>query len=64
VFDLPFELAWFTACCKRGEHQLLRRFAPAPPLHEKQTPSDLARRHRPDISRRVVGGDESVDRFR
>jgi hypothetical protein len=44
--------------------KLLRRFAPPPPLHEVETARDLAWCHRPDIRRRIVGGNEGIDRFR
>jgi hypothetical protein len=64
LFDLPLELARFTARCERGEHQLLGSLAPPPPLHEVDASCDHARGHRPDICRRIVGGNESVDRFR
>jgi hypothetical protein len=64
LLDLPFELARFTPCCKRIEHQLRRRLAAAPSLHEVEAARDLAWGHCPDIRWRIVCADQSVDRFR
>jgi hypothetical protein len=63
VLDLALQLARFTAGCQRGERKLLRRLAAPPTQHEVEAARNLARGHRPDIRRRIVGGDESVDRF-
>jgi hypothetical protein len=64
VFDLPLKLARFTSGGQRVERKLLGRLAPPAPLYEVETARDLAWRHRPGIGRRIVGGDERIDRFR
>jgi hypothetical protein len=64
LLDLPFELAGLATRRKGSECKMLGRLAPAPSLHEMERTCDLAWRHRPDVRWRIVGGNESVDRFR
>jgi len=64
LLDLPLKLARLTTSSECGEHELLGSLAPAPPLHEVEAARDLARGHRPDMIRRIVGCNESVDGFR
>jgi hypothetical protein len=63
VLDLPLELARFAARSECGKCELLRGLAPPPTLNKVQGADDFARGHRPDLARRIVGGNESVDGF-